>query len=60
MTELSIPKKLLATAAGGSIGLVRINVAVNDRDPDGQSQLWWWPDWRTADDIPGSGSFQLR
>jgi hypothetical protein len=60
VTEVSIPKRLLAAAAGGSLGLVRINVAVNDGDPDGQSQLWWWPDWRTNDDVPGSGTFALR
>lgn len=36
---------------------MRINVAVNDRDSDGQqAQLWWQPDWRTAENIPGSGT----
>jgi len=35
---------------------LRINVAVNDRDGTGQSQLWWQPDWRSAENIPGSGT----
>lgn len=37
---------------------VRINIAVNDRDAaGGQAQLWWQPDWRTAENLPGSGTF---
>jgi hypothetical protein len=36
---------------------MRINIAVNDRDvAGGQAQLWWQPDWRTAENIPGSGT----
>ncbi len=60
VAEFNIPKALLESTAGTKLGLVRINVAVNDGDPDGQSQLWWWPDWRTDEDIPGSGTFKLR
>lgn len=58
--EFNVPKALLARAAGGKLGLVRINIAIDDADPDGQSQLWWWPDWRSDADIPGSGTFKLR
>ncbi len=39
---------------------VRINIAVNDRDGDEQAQLWWQPDWRTAENIPASGTFFLK
>jgi len=60
VAEFNVPKELLARAAGGKLGLVRVNVAVDDADPDGQSQLWWWPDWRSDADIPGSGTFRLR
>lgn len=59
VTEIAIPLSRLNRAAGGRAERVRVNVAVNDRDADGQSQLWWWPDWRSAEDIPGSGTFAL-
>lgn len=60
VAEFNVPKELLERIAGGKLGLVRINVAVDDTDPDGHSQLWWWPDWRSDADIPGSGTFRLR
>lgn len=58
--EFNIPKAELERLAGTELGLVRINIAINDGDPEGQSQLWWWPDWRTNEDIPGSGTFKFR
>lgn len=40
---------------------VRINIAINDRDAGrDQAQLWWQPDWRTADNIPGSGTLFMK
>ena len=56
--EVAIPLASLITLYGDQWkrdGL-RINVAVNDRDGTGQSQLWWQPDWRSAENIPGSGT----
>ena len=59
VTEIAISRATLDKAAGGRAKLVRVNIAVNDGDPDGQSQIWWWPDWRTVEDIPGSGTLRL-
>jgi hypothetical protein len=56
--EVSIPLESLIETYGDQWqqdGL-RYNVAVNDRDGSEQSQLWWQPDWRRADNIPGSGT----
>jgi hypothetical protein len=41
----------------------RLNIAVNDRDtpggsPEGHSQIWWRPDWRTDETYDGSGTFR--
>ena len=64
--ELAIPRSFFAEQRAKAAGLgakgalrVRINVALDDKDPDGQSQLWWWPEWRSSQDVPGSGTFQL-
>lgn len=57
--EAAIPLDELAKRFGHdwkTAGL-RVNLAVNDRDADGrQAQLWWQPDWRTADNVPASGT----
>jgi hypothetical protein len=60
--EASIPLQALATLYGEEWKEdgFRLNVAVNDRDGEGQAQLWWQPDWRTRDNIPASGTFFLR
>lgn len=60
VAEFNVPKELLERTAGAKLELLRINIAVNDGDQDGQAQLWWWPDWRTGEDIPGSGTFKFR
>lgn len=60
ITEIAIARSTLDEAQGSEAKLVRVNVAVNDGDSDGQSQLWWHPDWRTDEDQPGSGTLRLR
>lgn len=55
--EIAIPHGYLNRLFNGRWEYVRINVAVNDRDRDGQACLWWKPDWRTGRDYPGSGTF---
>jgi hypothetical protein len=57
--EASIPRAAFDEALGTRASDIRINFAVNDQDADGQSQSWWWPDWRTEQDIPGSGTVRL-
>ena len=57
--EAAIPRTVFDEALGKRAQDIRLNVAVNDRDTDGQSQSWWWPDWRTEQDIPGSGTVRL-
>ena len=59
VSKIVVAKTRLAEAAAGEVEFVRINVAGNDRDPAGQTQLWWWPDWRTAEDLPASGTLRL-
>jgi hypothetical protein len=59
VTEAAIPRSWLDQAAGTRATVIRVNIAVNDRDADGQSQSWWWPDWRTDEDLPGSGTIRL-
>ncbi len=57
--EVAIPRRWANERARGVARRVRINVAIDDRDEDGQSQLWWWPDWRSTQAVPGSGTFAL-
>ncbi len=61
--ELALPVDELRAQFGDAWleeGL-RLNVAVNDRDQDGgQVQLWWQPDWRHGQNLPGSGTLFWR
>ncbi len=57
VAEVAVPRAALAKM--GSSSAVRINVAVSDGDADGQSQSWWWPDWREDAHVPGTGTFEL-
>ena len=57
--EAAIPRVALDQALGARARDIRVNIAVNDGDADGQSQSWWWPDWRTEQDVPGSGTVRL-
>lgn len=55
--EVVLSKSYLRDQAGGDWERVRVNVAVNDRDADGQACLWWKPDWRGQRTYAGSGMF---
>jgi hypothetical protein len=60
VTEVAIPRSWVEQHGGKGAAQIRVNIAVNDGDADGQSQTWWWPDWRTSEQIPGSGTFALK
>lgn len=61
-TEIAIPVSYLDAKAGKPWRDVRINIVVNafHEDYKGASgyKLWWQPDWRSADNIWGSGTFK--
>ncbi len=58
--EVAVPRSWIAEQAGGGEQRIRLNVAVTDDDDDGRAQLCWWPDWRSSQQIPGSGTFVLE
>lgn len=60
VTEVKLPRAYLDGVHGGRAHELRLNVTVNDRDADGQSQSFWWPDWRSREDVPGSGTVLLN
>jgi hypothetical protein len=56
--EIAVPSAALDTMQGQSWTAVRLNVAVDDADTAGEpAQLWFRPDWRSDDNMPGSGTF---
>ena len=55
--EIAIPAAWLDAQQGKPWEALRINIAIDDRDGNQQTQLWWCPDWRTADTFAGSGTF---
>jgi len=55
--EVAVPVTYLDQQQGASWKAFRLNVAVDDRDGDQQTQLWWRPDWRTPMTFDGSGTF---
>ncbi|RKX33256.1 MAG: hypothetical protein DRP71_10670 [Verrucomicrobia bacterium] len=57
--EVAIPLSAINERAGGEWKNFRLNVQVDDTDGDeeGTSQLNWQPDWRSAENIPQSGTF---
>jgi len=54
--EIALPNAYLDEAQGGKWTRFRMNVAVDDFDAEGLSQLWWRPDWRTDQNNFGSGT----
>ncbi len=58
--EVLLSAGYLREQAGGEWERVRVNVAVNDRDADGQACLWWKPDWRGPRTYAASGTFARR
>lgn len=58
VAEIAIPSSVLDDLADGPWTSFRLNVQVDDTDPDeGTSQLNWKPDWRSPDNISQSGTF---
>jgi hypothetical protein len=57
-TEIAIPVTYLKEKAGTQWSAVRLNVVVDDFDRG--DKLWWQPDWRTPDNVWGSGTFQRQ
>jgi hypothetical protein len=56
--EIAIPSAALDAMQGQPWTAVRLNVAVDDADSAGEpAQLWFRPDWRSDDNMPGSGTF---
>lgn len=63
VSEIGIPATYLAAMQGGEWRGFRLNIAVDDHDGAVReraqaAQLWWQPDWRRPEDIPGSGTFR--
>lgn len=59
--ELKVPVSWLNEYQPGGWQHVRINVAANDVDSDGsQKFIWWRPEWRSQQNIMGSGIFEKR
>ena len=62
-SEVAIPISYLDDQQWGKWLRLRLNVAVDDADSHctwTQHQLWWQPDWRSAENLPGSGTFERR
>ena len=60
--EVAIPMTYLEERQGGNVKGFRLNVTICDYDSavDTGTSLWWRPDWRKNENIPGSGMFILR
>lgn len=59
-TELAIPLSYLEQQQGVDWQQVRLNIAIDDFDAEEGplAQLWWQPDWRDEENLPGSGTFR--
>ncbi|MEL7530075.1 MAG: sugar-binding protein [Bacteroidota bacterium] len=58
--EAAIPTDWLDEQYGNDWKDVRINLMISDYDREGQyiSRIYWTPDWRSADRLLGSGTFE--
>jgi hypothetical protein len=56
-TEVRVPTDYITDKQGANWKNVRVNLAVGDNDGDGTAVTWWQPEWRSADNIVGSGMF---
>lgn len=55
--EIAIPVGYFSDRQGGDWSRFRLNLAVNDVDGDeGRVSLWWRPDWRSEQNVFGSGT----
>ena len=65
VSEIAVPVAYLDAMQGGDWRDFRLNIAVDDhdgavRDRAQAAQLWWQPDWRRPEDVPGSGTFRQK
>ncbi|MBN1943289.1 MAG: metallophosphoesterase [Phycisphaerae bacterium] len=60
VAEIAVPISYIENLQGKDWKSFRLNVAVDDFDADGGSQLWWKSDWRTPENLPGSGTFERK
>ena len=69
ITEAAIPVAYLDEKQGGHWQRLRLNIAIDDYDAaeaqpglgtDGGAQIWWQPDWRSAENYAGSGTFRRK
>jgi hypothetical protein len=58
--EIAIPHEALnALRSSGAWSALRFNIAIHDADEASgpSATLWWQPDWHSAENIAGSGTF---
>lgn len=55
--EAAIPLAYFVAQGGEGWSSLRINFCINDFDPDGDARVWWRPNWHSAADYAGSGTF---
>lgn len=55
--EVAIPLTYVEQMGGEDWRDVRVNISINDFDPDGKAHVWWRPDWKSPADYPASGTF---
>jgi hypothetical protein len=63
--EISVPHRYLNKQQNRRWEYFRLNIAQSDYDgPDspgpGAAHIWWKPDWRTSQDVEGSGTFRRQ
>ena len=58
--EIAVPVSCLDALQGGAWSAFRLNVTVHDSDgpADIGTALWWKPDWSSAQNFEGSGTFR--
>ncbi|MCC6698685.1 MAG: metallophosphoesterase [Candidatus Hydrogenedentes bacterium] len=58
--EIAVPAAYLDGAQGAPWSAFRLNVTVHDsdREADIGTALWWKPDWSSAENFAGSGTFR--
>ncbi len=58
-TEIAVPLSYFEEKQGMDWSAFRLNICVDDFDSSIEqgTQLWWKPDWRTAESYSGSGTF---
>jgi len=57
VVEAAIPASYVTALQGEDWTSIRLNIAVNDHDADGNAQLWWRPSWNSPANYAESGVF---